>query len=59
MSESTPVPANRRFRQAIRLICTARQARLHAEQHGPRVCVTLEQLADEHSRTAMVLVTTA
>ena len=56
MSEQTPVPADPRFRHAIRLVCTARQTRLHAERHGPRVRRTLDQLADEHSRAAMELV---
>ena len=56
MSEQTPVPADRRFRRAIQLICTARQTRLHAERHEPRVRRTLDQLADEHSRAAMELV---
>ncbi len=56
MSERTPVPADSCFRQAIRLICTARQTRLHAERHGPRVRGALQRLADDHSRAAMQLV---
>ena len=56
MSELTPVPADEGFRRALRLICTARQTRLHAQTHGPRVRRSLEQMADEHSGHAMMLV---
>lgn len=56
MTERTPVPADNRFRHAIRLICTARQTRLHAERQGVRVRATLEQVADDHSRAAMELI---
>ena len=57
MSERTPVPADSGFRQALRLICTARQTRLYAQTHGPRVRRSLEELADRHSGYAMALVT--
>ena len=57
MSERIPVPADSGFRWAIRLICTARQTRLAAEKHGPRVRRSLEELADRHSSHAMTLVT--
>ena len=59
MSERTPVPADQRFRLALRLICTARQTRLYAERQGPRIRRTLDELADEHSRAAMELVAKA
>ena len=57
MSEGTPVAADSGFRQALRLICTARQTRVYAETHGPRVRRSLEELADWHTRHAMALVT--
>lgn len=56
MSERTAVPAEQRFRLALRLICTARQTRLYAERRGVRVRSSREQLADKHSRAAMDLV---
>ena len=59
MSEQTSVPADRRFRHALRLIWTARQTRLYAQSHGPRVRHALDQLADDHSRAAMELVAQA
>ena len=59
VSERTPVPADNGFRHALRLICTARQTRVHAETHGPRVRRALEELADRQSLHAMALVTGA
>ena len=56
MSERSPIQTDDRFRHAIRLICMARQTRLHAERHDVRVRRSLEQLPDEHSRAAMDLI---
>ena len=56
VSERTPVPADEGFRRALKLICTARQTRLLALTHGPRVRRSLEEVADDHSRAAMMIV---